>query len=216
MTKIYLKYVVTILMMALLMSCSATKDFSEYENSTGILIETGVASWYGPNFNGKRTANGEIFNMRELTAAHRTLPFNSIVKVKNTFNNRSVIVRINDRGPFAKSRIIDLSREAATRIGMINDGSAEVELVLLKADRPIPEELETPHYSVQVGSYNAQKDAKKLSSTIADSRIVEAIVNDKVFFRVYVGLYTDISEAETKKDELKDQGINGFVKQIEN
>ena len=88
----------------------------------------GVASWYGPGFAGRLTANGEIFDPAELTAAHRTLPFNTHLRVTNLANGRSVIVRINDRGPFTGGRIIDLSRAAAERIGMIGSGTARVRL----------------------------------------------------------------------------------------
>lgn len=88
----------------------------------------GMASWYGPGFAGRLTANGEIFDPAQLTAAHRTLPFNTHVRVTNLANGRSVTVRINDRGPFVGNRIIDLSRAAAERIGMIGSGTARVRL----------------------------------------------------------------------------------------
>ncbi|HET9026502.1 MAG TPA: septal ring lytic transglycosylase RlpA family protein [Trueperaceae bacterium] len=91
-------------------------------------VQSGMASWYGPGFAGKRTANGEIFNPSELTAAHRELPFNTLVKVINETNGRSVVVRINDRGPFKGGRIIDLSRAGAEAIGMIGSGVARVRL----------------------------------------------------------------------------------------
>jgi rare lipoprotein A len=88
--------------------------------------ETGIASWYGPNFHGKRTANGEVFDRNLLTAAHRTLPMPSAVRVTNLDNGRSVIVRVNDRGPFARGRIIDLSEAAAEQLGYRNNGVAKV------------------------------------------------------------------------------------------
>jgi rare lipoprotein A len=88
----------------------------------------GVASWYGPGFAGRLTASGEVFDPGQLTAAHRTLPFNTHLRVTNLSNGRSVVVRINDRGPFAGGRIIDLSRAAAERIGMIASGTARVRL----------------------------------------------------------------------------------------
>ena len=91
----------------------------------------GKASWYGPKFHGRRTANGEIFNSNALTAAHRSLPFGTKVKVTNVRNGRSVIVRINDRGPFIKGRIIDVSAGAARRLNMIGSGIATVQLEIL-------------------------------------------------------------------------------------
>ncbi|HME60189.1 MAG TPA: septal ring lytic transglycosylase RlpA family protein [Candidatus Binatia bacterium] len=92
------------------------------------LLETGVASWYGPRFHGKLTASGEVFNQNELTAAHRTLPWGSKVKVINLTNGKSVEVRINDRGPFEKGRIIDVSRAAARALGMLKSGIAQVRI----------------------------------------------------------------------------------------
>ncbi len=91
----------------------------------------GVASWYGEDFHGKRTVSGEIYNMYDLTAAHRTLPLGSRVRVTNLGNGNKVVVRINDRGPFKKGRIIDLSYEAARRLDMIDEGTARVKLTLL-------------------------------------------------------------------------------------
>lgn len=92
----------------------------------------GTASYYGAQFNGQRTASGERFDMNGLTAAHRTLPFGSKVRVTNTANGKSVVVRINDRGPFARGRLIDLSRAAAGRIGLIGPGHGTVELALVE------------------------------------------------------------------------------------
>lgn len=93
--------------------------------------ETGIASWYGPQFHGKHTANGETFDMNELTAAHRTLQLPSIVRVTNLENGRSLIVRVNDRGPFARGRVIDLSRKSAELLGFKNKGTARVKLEVL-------------------------------------------------------------------------------------
>jgi len=93
--------------------------------------QVGIASYYGREFHGKRTASGEIYNMRKYTAAHRTLPFGSIVRVTNLSNGRSIKVRINDRGPFVKSRIIDLSYGAARKLGIIESGIAKVRIDVL-------------------------------------------------------------------------------------
>ena len=100
--------------------------------TTANYYQTGVASWYGPNFQGNRTANGEIFDMNKMTAAHKTLPFDTIVKVHNLDNGRNVTVRINDRGPFIKGRIIDLSRQAARELDMIGPGTARVGLEIIQ------------------------------------------------------------------------------------
>ncbi len=96
--------------------------------------EIGVASWYGDDFNGKLTANGEIYNMDTLTAAHRTLPLPSLVRVTNLDNGKTVVVRVNDRGPYAKDRIIDLSKKAATMLDFKKTGTTEVKIQLLRSD----------------------------------------------------------------------------------
>ena len=100
---------------------------------TGV-IEEGWASWYGPGFAGRLTANGEIFDPNELTAAHKTLPFDTRVRVTSKRNGRSVVVRINDRGPFKPGRIIDLSRAAAEAIGMVGSGVAQVSIAIVAGD----------------------------------------------------------------------------------
>lgn len=92
----------------------------------------GVASWYGRQFHGRKTASGETYNMHSLTAAHRTLPLGSIVRVTNKSNGKSVIVKINDRGPFHGNRVIDVSKAAATQLGMVSNGIAKVEVCKLK------------------------------------------------------------------------------------
>lgn len=95
----------------------------------------GRASWYGPNFHGKKTSNGESYNMWQMTAAHKTLPMNTVLRVTNKNNGRSVVVRINDRGPFVNSRIIDLSKKAASELDMLKAGTAPVRLEVLGFNR---------------------------------------------------------------------------------
>ena len=106
-------------------------DFQSGVELANKAIYSGKASWYGPGFHGRRTANGEVFNSNDLTAAHRSLPFGTKVRVTNMNNGRSVVVRINDRGPFSGGRIIDLSAGAARSINMINSGVAPVRVEVL-------------------------------------------------------------------------------------
>ena len=94
-------------------------------------VQVGYASWYGPRFHGRRTASGEIYDMNALTAAHKTLPFGTLVRVTNLQNGKSVVVRINDRGPYVKGRIIDLSAAAAKKIGLDKSGVAKVKLEII-------------------------------------------------------------------------------------
>ncbi|MEC8666006.1 MAG: septal ring lytic transglycosylase RlpA family protein [Pseudomonadota bacterium] len=110
----------------------AGKYYTPKESYT--LVETGIASWYGPNFHGKMTANGEIFDQNELTAAHRTLQMPSLVRVTNLDNGRSLIVRVNDRGPYKRGRVIDLSKRAAELLGFKNAGTAKVRIEVLKEE----------------------------------------------------------------------------------
>ena len=112
------------------------KDIRYFPKENLDYDQTGVASWYGPGFHGKRTANGEEYNQNAMTAAHPTLPMPTIVKVTNLENGRSIVVRINDRGPFADDRIIDLSKEAARRIDMIRHGTARVRVRVLRRGDP--------------------------------------------------------------------------------
>jgi rare lipoprotein A len=130
----------------------------------------GTASWYGPNFHGKLTSNGERYNMWAMTAAHKTLPMNTIIKVTNLKNGRSTVVRINDRGPFVSNRIIDLSKAAASKIGMIGSGTAPVKLEVLgfegKGKRSVPKskkeiakltkkQVQTEaNFALQIGSFS--------------------------------------------------------------
>ena len=117
----------------MLASCASTARYGEHAESrstgpSGSFRQTGMASYYAHEFHGRKTASGERYNMNDLTAAHRTLPFNTRVKVTNLSNKKTVIVRINDRGPFKKGRVIDLSLAAAKKIDLIGPGSAKVRI----------------------------------------------------------------------------------------
>lgn len=188
-------------------------------NETLATLGEGRASWYGPNFHGKLTANGEIFDMNELTAAHRTLPFNTMVRVDNLDNGKTVIVRINDRGPYIDNRIIDLSRKAASNLGMISVGTASVRLSLIEeGDRPVTEQNSSSRetFTIQIASFQSRSEAEVQAENITGARVEEVNVNNDVLYRVYYGIYYSAEEAKAAESELKAIGINGFVKQIEN
>ncbi len=118
---------------ALVLGASSLTATAVFAQDTIAITQTltGTASWYGGKFHGRKTANGETYNMHALTAAHKYLPFGTEVVVTNQNNGKSVVVRINDRGPFVGSRIIDLSQAAATQLGMINSGTAKVKVEVL-------------------------------------------------------------------------------------
>lgn len=210
---------IVVLSLYLFSSCGVsnrTTDFSKSENTRA--IENGVASWYGPNFHGKLTANGETYDMNGVSAAHRTLPFGTILLVENLDNGHTVQVRINDRGPYAKDRIIDLSKGAAEQLDMIGPGTARVRLYLLEGDLENSKitDLKVPTYTVQLGSYQDRNQAEIQASKVEGSRIEKTNVNNETFFRVYFGTYTDPDKAQSEMQRLNRLGHAGFVKQIEN
>lgn len=125
--------------------------------------QTGIASWYGPNFDGRRTANGEIFDMTKMTAAHRTLPLPSIVQVTNLENGRQIILRVNDRGPFARGRIIDLSRKSARRLGFARRGTAKVRVRILAKESIALKLGDRQHTTVSAAPRQAVKELKTLA-----------------------------------------------------
>jgi rare lipoprotein A len=145
-------------MMILLFFCCARVTYPPSET-----VQTGVASWYGPNFHGKTTSNKEIYDMFDLTAAHKSLPFGTFVMVTNLNNGKSVTVRINDRGPFVKERIIDLSYAAAKAVDMIDTGTAPVKLDILTDISP---KRSSQKFSVQVGSFVQEDNAKTLRNEL--------------------------------------------------
>lgn len=126
--------------------------------------QKGIASWYGPGFNGKKTASGETYDMFDLTAAHSSLPLDTVVKVTNTKNKREVIVRINDRGPFIGERVIDLSFTAARELGMIGPGTAPVNLKVIKPG-------ETRLASKSSGKQMAKVEQKTLNPFFSTKRL---------------------------------------------
>jgi rare lipoprotein A len=132
-------------------------------NAKPIYVETGLASWYGPPYHNRKAASGEIFNTHNLTAAHKTLPMNSIVRVTNEKTNESVIVRINDRGPFIGDRIIDLSLAAAKKVSVWRAGVAKVRVEVLSAPAPLDR---GGRWCVQIGAFSDEDEAAKLKSKL--------------------------------------------------
>jgi rare lipoprotein A len=136
-----------------------TSRSSDIDPRKPILTETGLASWYGPPYHNRKAATGEIYDMNQLTAAHKTLPLNSIVRVTNVANGKSVLVRINDRGPFIGTRIIDLSYAAARAIEVWRAGVAQVKVEVLEAPKPIGE---GGRWCVQIGAFTDGDEATRL------------------------------------------------------
>ncbi len=169
---------------------------------------TGVASWYGPGFHGKRTSSGERYDMDRLTAAHKTLPFGTLVEVRNLDNGRSVQVRINDRGPHVKRRIIDLSRAAAEAIAMVGPGTARVALKVLQYDAVADD---SPRYTVQVAAFGDAGRAQTLAEDLRRRYPETQVSDDGAWHRVQVGTFGRRSEAEELRLELLRLGLTALV-----
>ena len=197
------------------------RSFSQ-ENFT----QVGIASYYGKEFHGKKTSNGERFSMYSLTAAHQTLPYNSLVRVTNLANDKSVVVRINDCGPFKDDRIIDLTKAAAIRIGMITSGTAKVRLEVLESDATTNDfykidikKLDLKGFAIQVGSFS---DFQNMMSQLHALRklhlenvyVQERMVRGKKVHRIVMGGFPTRADAERFLPELRKLGKKGFVFQV--
>ena len=176
--------------------------------------EVGVASWYGHPYHGRRAASGEIYDMEQFTAAHRTLPFGSLVQVENLENGRRVQVRINDRGPFVEGRIIDLSRAAARALGMIGPGTARVRLMVVGLRGGI----ETGSFAVQTGAFreraNAERQRRALQRRYGEVRIVPRD-GDPVLWRVLVGRESSPEAAAALAGKLRAELGEAFVVRLD-
>lgn len=182
----------------------------------GLYEEAGVASWYGVPFDGHRTSDGEIYDMHQFTAAHRTLPFNSVVRVTNLTNGKQTEVRINDRGPFVANRVIDLSYAAAQAIGMVGPGTAQVRLDLVSGSSP-----SVGFFGVQVGAFlrpeNAQRLREQLSSRYSPINVVTFDAPNGVFYRVRVGRFDTEAAARQLATQLHDlDQFTTFVVRLDN
>jgi rare lipoprotein A len=175
-------------------------------------VERGHASWYGGKFHGRRTASGEVFDTHRLTAAHRTLPFGTLVEVRNLDNDRTVRVRINDRGPFVRGRVIDVSYAAARQIGMVGPGTAKVELAIVAAADGAAEALRArPFYTVQLGAFVDPARAAALSAELTAGYPSVAVHSDGTWHRVQVGEFAHRRAAERLRRELAGMGFTALV-----
>ncbi len=183
--------------------------------------QRGIASWYGKDFHGKKTANGEVYDMYAMTAAHKTLPLGTHVRVRHLENNREIEVRINDRGPFVRGRVIDLSYTGAKKLGIVGSGTAPVEVVALGASyldntskrRYIPLDYYKGTFTIQVGAFGNRENAERLKSKLneryKDVQISTYHKGTEVFYRVRVGKFTDLNEADANETDLVNKGFAG-------
>jgi rare lipoprotein A len=199
-------------------------------NSSAGYKERGVASWYGNKFHGRRTSNQEVYDMHAMTAAHKSLPLPSYVRVRNLRNNKSVVVRVNDRGPFVDNRIIDLSYSAARKLDMIKDGTSMVEVEAISFDAPsgdrvvrqttsqpapapAPESVASNEIYVQVGAFGSRENAQGRlgelrSSGIGNSFVLEDTSSSPTLYRVRIGPIKGVIEYDILVEELENRGIN--------
>lgn len=204
----------------LTVACSAHRKHGD-EPSFGRPLQSGMASWYGPGFHGRRTANGERYNMYDLTAAHPTLPFGTKLLVRNARTGQTVEVRVNDRGPFKKQRILDLSYTAARQVGVYGPGTAYVEIYpagRFEAPQPVlvpnvvmAASTAPSRYTVQVGAFGDAGRAVELHRQIARIYPEVFVHSDGTWNRVQVGLFTDRDQAESLRRELAVMGMTSVV-----
>ena len=183
--------------------------------------QTGVASWYGPDFHGKRTSNGEIYDMHGMTAAHKTLPLGVFVKVENRDTGKEAVVRVNDRGPFVKGRIIDLSYAAAKQLDVVQHGTARVRIEALGYRAKGTDGKETysaadydrGDFTVQTGAFtvfaNAERQSNEMKNKHEFSEVRKAEVKGETFYRVYAGKYASLKTAEAARERFEDNGYPG-------
>ena len=175
--------------------------------------EEGIASWYGKDFHGKKTANGERYDMYGMTAAHKLLPFGTQVRVTNKSNGKSIVVRINDRGPFVASRVIDLTRTGAERIGMIAKGTAPVILETVGTVPGLKDGDLQGRFYVQIGAFanksNAEGLAAKLRGEGKGARV--SFSESASLWRVQAGPYSRMHEAENAATGMQGVYPNNFV-----
>lgn len=176
-------------------------------------VQRGMASWYGPGFHGNKTANGERYDMHQLTAAHRTLPLGSIAIVRSLTSGRQVTVRINDRGPFVKGRVLDLSLAGARAIGMIGKGTDEIELRVIGYS-PRPGGVGV--LRVQIGAFASLENAKALlaqvESEFPGGRIIGVNLPEGRRYRVQVGQFLTEAQAMAASARLdRTLNVESFV-----
>ena len=201
--------------------------YSPIDNSKGFQ-QKGIASWYGKDFHGRKTANGEVYNMHAMTAAHKTLPINSKIRVRNLKNNKAIDVRVNDRGPFVRGRIVDLSYKAAKKLDIVDSGIAPVEIVALKSPSLKPNERRIPNialrgnaqgnyeignFTIQVGAFrnriNAEELYRKLNRSYNNAHISDFNNGVDSFYRVRIGKCSTLSKAAEYERILIERGFKG-------
>jgi len=177
-------------------------------------VEVGWASWYGKDFHGRRTASGAVYDMYQLTAAHKTLPLGTSAMVTHLDNGKSVLVTINDRGPFVRGRIIDLSYAAAQALGMVEEGVAKVRVEVVDKKAAPLSPAEGP-FTIQVGAFIDRANAVRLMAELQKSytavSITEMKTDENTYYRVRVGRFRTRDEAYHIASRLAQEGYTAFM-----
>ena len=201
-----LRKIIWLLALSVLLTCCARLKYQPVPN-----IQTGLASWYGPQFHGRPTSSREIFNMYDLTAAHKTLPFGTKVMVTNLRNGKSIIVRINDRGPFIRGRIIDLSYAAAKMLDMVGEGVVPVRIEILSQALA---EVGDKYFIIQVGAFVIEKNAlilkQKLQKKYKGVYIALFKTPNQTYYRVRIKAGS-LEEAQKIGQKLVQDGYSIFI-----
>ncbi len=183
--------------------------------------ERGIASWYGRDFHGKKTSNGETYDMYAMTAAHKTLPLGVYVRVKRLDNGREIVVRVNDRGPFVAGRIIDLSYAAAQQLGIAEIGTTTVLIEALgyregqgeNVTYVAPQNYDSGTFAVQVGAFSSQENASLLARRMRQSYgkavVTSTMINGRLLYRVRAGMFSSLDQAEKEAQRLSLSGYAG-------
>ncbi len=195
-------------------------------------VEQGIASWYGKKFHGRPTSSGKIFDMYQVSAAHKTLPLGTSLKVTNLGNNKSIVVKVNDRGPFIAGRIIDMSFKAAEMLDMINKGTAKVKIEAIRVinkdkmsssgflnPEPLPD-FRFGKFVIQVGSFQTLLNALQLKADLTGRYDQISIrpfdIEQKKFYRVQIGIFKDLFNAQKEIGLLAKAGHQGtFIVAVE-
>ena len=204
----------------LIISCTTKYDTGSYRyrypKRVDGYTQKGVASWYGDEEHGNKTASGERFNRYAYTAAHKSLPFGTVVRVTNLENGEDVVVTINDRGPFVRGRVIDLSYASARSIDLIRTGIANVKLEVISSPSSRKNSYFKPIYTVQVGSFSSKINASAVKNDLNfavsnNIRIEQVKIKGDTYYRVRIGMFSKRSQAEKLKRKLRNYGYSGKV-----
>ncbi|MBD1555831.1 septal ring lytic transglycosylase RlpA family protein [Vibrio sp. S9_S30] len=206
-------------------SLGGNKDYSLLGGSYKIVkdpkgfSQEGKASWYGKKFHGHLTSNGEVYDMYSMSAAHKTLPLPSYVKVLNKDNGKTAVVRINDRGPFHEGRIIDLSYAAAYKLGIVQTGTANVKIEYISVSREntsLASQKTLPRFVIQVAASKDEDKARTLAKSLGQSLSVRSYIEGtKKIHRIFLGPFNDQELTQKALAQVQSQGYpTAFIKQV--